>query len=58
MPTNIIGHGTEKTITAWIPLQKTPIKMGPLEFSAGSQKIIEGRNLSISDESERTIETI
>ena len=46
---------TEKTITAWIPLQKTPIKMGPLEFSAGSQKIIEGRNLSISDESERTI---
>ena len=46
---------TENTITAWIPLQKTPIKMGPLEFSAGSQKIIEGRNLSISDESERTI---
>lgn len=46
---------TEKTITAWIPLQKTPIKMGPLEFSAGSQKITEGRNLSISDESERTI---
>ena len=46
---------TEKTITAWIPLQKTPIKMGPLEFSAGSQKIIKGRNLSISDESERTI---
>ena len=46
---------TEKTITAWIPLQKTPIKMGPLEFSAGSQNIIKGRNLSISDESERTI---
>ena len=46
---------TEKTITAWIPLQKTPIKMGPLEFSAGSQNIIKGRNLSISDKSERTI---
>ena len=26
--------------------------MGPLEFSAGSQKIIYGRELSISDESE------
>ena len=28
---------TDKTITAWIPLQATPLEMGPLEFSAGSQ---------------------
>ncbi len=46
---------TDKTITAWIPLQATPLKMGPLEFSAGSQAIMEGRNLSISSESENAI---
>ena len=43
---------TDKTITAWIPLQKTPLEMGPLEFSAGSHHIIEGRDLAIGDESE------
>lgn len=47
---------TDKTITAWIPLQATPLKMGPLEFSAGSHAIIEGRDLSISDESEVAIQ--
>lgn len=46
---------TDKTITAWIPLQETPKNMGPLEFSAGSHKINEGRELSISDESEKVI---
>jgi ectoine hydroxylase-related dioxygenase (phytanoyl-CoA dioxygenase family) len=43
---------TDKTITAWIPLQETPLNMGPLEFSAGSHEIIEGRELAIGDESE------
>ncbi len=43
---------TDRTITVWIPLQATPLEMGPLEFSAGSHKIISGRELSISDESE------
>ena len=47
---------SEKTITAWIPLQKVTLNMGPLEFSAGSQKIIYGRELSISDESEIKID--
>ena len=47
---------TDKTITAWIPLQKTPLEMGPLEFSAGSHEIMEGRELSISDDSEAQIE--
>lgn len=47
---------TDKTITAWIPLQETPLNMGPLEFSAGSHQIIEGRELSISDDSEKLIE--
>lgn len=46
---------TDKTITAWIPLQQTPLAMGPLEFSAGSHQILEGRELSISDESEQQI---
>ena len=43
---------SDKTITAWIPLQKTPLEMGPLEFSAGSHQIEEGRDLAIGDESE------
>jgi len=47
---------SDKTITAWIPLQQTPLEMGPLEFSAGSQQILAGRELSISDESETTMQ--
>ncbi len=46
---------TDKTVTAWIPLQETPLQMGPLEFSAGSQRIVSGRELEIGDESERLI---
>jgi ectoine hydroxylase-related dioxygenase (phytanoyl-CoA dioxygenase family) len=46
---------TDKTVTAWIPLQETPLEMGPLEFSAGSHEIEEGRELAISDESETII---
>jgi ectoine hydroxylase-related dioxygenase (phytanoyl-CoA dioxygenase family) len=45
----------DHTITAWIPLQHTPLEMGPLEFSAGSQRIVEGRDLKIGDESEQMI---
>lgn len=47
---------TDKTITAWIPLQETPLEMGPLEFSAGSHQIVEGRELSIGDDSEVQIQ--
>jgi ectoine hydroxylase-related dioxygenase (phytanoyl-CoA dioxygenase family) len=43
---------TDKTVTAWIPLQATPLELGPLEFSAGSHQIVEGRDLEIGDESE------
>ena len=46
---------TDKTITAWIPLQSTPLEMGPLEFSAGSHAVIEGRELEIGDDSETQI---
>ncbi len=48
---------SEKTVTAWIPLQATPLEMGALEFSAGSQNIFFGRELSISDESENVIKS-
>ncbi len=47
---------TDKTVTAWIPLQATPLEMGPLEFSAGSHSIVEGRELEIGDESEEIIQ--
>jgi ectoine hydroxylase-related dioxygenase (phytanoyl-CoA dioxygenase family) len=47
---------SDKTITAWMPLQSTPLEMGPLEFSAGSHVIVEGRELGIGDESEEIIQ--
>ncbi len=47
---------TDRTITAWIPLQAVPLTMGPLEFSASSHKIQEGRELAISDQSEKMIQ--
>jgi ectoine hydroxylase-related dioxygenase (phytanoyl-CoA dioxygenase family) len=47
---------TDKTVTAWIPLQATPLELGPLEFSAGSHQIVEGRDLEIGDESEAVIQ--
>ena len=47
---------SDKTVTAWIPLQATPLEMGPLEFSAGSHVIVAGRELEIGDESEEKIQ--
>lgn len=46
---------SDKTITAWVPLQATPLEMGPLAFAAGSHKMTTGRGLAISDESERSL---
>ncbi len=46
---------SDKTVTAWIPLQEVPLEMGPLEFSAGSHQIVAGRELKIGDESEQII---
>ncbi len=46
---------TDRTITAWIPLQDVPTEMGPLSFYAGSQHEAFGRDLGISDESEAAI---
>ncbi|MEZ4698142.1 MAG: phytanoyl-CoA dioxygenase family protein [Rhodothermales bacterium] len=49
---------SEHCVTAWIPLQETPVEMGPLEFSAGSHRLATGRDLRISDESERVIQEL
>jgi ectoine hydroxylase-related dioxygenase (phytanoyl-CoA dioxygenase family) len=46
---------SDRSVTAWVPLQATPDAMGPLGFYAGSQGFEEGRGLHISDESERRI---
>jgi ectoine hydroxylase-related dioxygenase (phytanoyl-CoA dioxygenase family) len=46
---------SDRTITAWIPLQAVPMEMGPLEFYAGSHLTAHGRDLPISDESEARI---
>ncbi|GAB3505823.1 phytanoyl-CoA dioxygenase family protein [Spirosoma knui] len=40
------------TATVWIPLQETPMEMGPLAFAEGSQHVEIGRDIEISDESE------
>ena len=46
---------SDRTITAWVPLQAVPQGMGPLAFFAGSQHVEFGRDLGISDESEAQI---
>jgi ectoine hydroxylase-related dioxygenase (phytanoyl-CoA dioxygenase family) len=43
------------TVTVWIPLQETPMEMGPLAFAEGSQHVELGRDLEISDDSEAVL---
>lgn len=43
------------SVTAWIPLQPVPIEMGPLCFGRGSHLKHIGRDLEISEDSEREI---
>jgi ectoine hydroxylase-related dioxygenase (phytanoyl-CoA dioxygenase family) len=47
-----------KTVTAWIPLQATTLGLGPLEFSAKSFEIVEGRDKEIGDESQAVLENL
>lgn len=47
---------TDRTVTAWIPLQPTPLEMGPLTFAVGSHRFVHGRDLPISDASERELQ--
>ena len=46
---------SDRAITAWVPLQAVPAEMGPIGFYAGSHRFEYGRDLPISDESERLI---
>jgi ectoine hydroxylase-related dioxygenase (phytanoyl-CoA dioxygenase family) len=46
---------SDRTLTAWIPLQPVPLELGPLGFYARSQSVAFGRDLGISDESEEQI---
>jgi ectoine hydroxylase-related dioxygenase (phytanoyl-CoA dioxygenase family) len=43
------------SVTAWIPLHAVPLEMGPLSFARGSHRKRIGRELAISEESERLI---
>jgi len=47
---------SDKTCTVWVPLQETPLEMGPLEFSVGSHRFEFGRDLEISDHSEEVLQ--
>jgi ectoine hydroxylase-related dioxygenase (phytanoyl-CoA dioxygenase family) len=46
---------SDRTVTAWVPLQAVPSEMGPLGFWPGSQSVAFGRDLGIGDESEARI---
>jgi ectoine hydroxylase-related dioxygenase (phytanoyl-CoA dioxygenase family) len=46
---------TDRSITAWIPLQDVSMDMGPLAFASGSQHLEACRHLAISDESHRAV---
>lgn len=49
---------SDKTVTAWIPLQETPMELGPLEFSAGSASLTQGREKEIGDESQSFLSSL
>jgi ectoine hydroxylase-related dioxygenase (phytanoyl-CoA dioxygenase family) len=45
----------DRCATLWLPLQDTPLQMGPLAFAAGSHRFEYGRDLPISDTSEAAL---
>jgi len=47
---------SDRTITAWIPLQETKLEMGPLAFARKTHRMAFGRELEISDDSEQLIQ--
>ncbi len=49
---------TDRCVTAWIPLQPTPVEMGALAFAVGSHRLDTARDIPISDESEARIQAI
>ena len=49
---------TDKSVTAWVPLEATPLKMGPLSFARGSHLRDIAHDMAISDDSERVIREV
>ena len=47
---------SDRTITAWIPLQATPMEMGPLAFARKTHRMAFGRDLEIGENSEVQIQ--
>ena len=47
---------SDRSITAWVPLHAVPLEMGPLAFARKTHRMAFGRDLEISDESERLIQ--
>lgn len=47
---------SDRCVTAWVPLQETPLEMGPLSFAVGSHRLEVARDLPIGDESESRIQ--
>ena len=45
----------DNVVTIWVPLQNTPLEMGPLAFCEKSHRFQHGRDLEIGDESEITL---
>lgn len=46
---------SDRIVTAWVPLQDTPMERGPLAFCEKSHRLQIGRDLEISDKSEMTL---
>lgn len=49
---------SDRICTMWLPLQETPLEMGPLAFARGSHNFAHGRELPISDESEEELQRV
>ncbi len=47
---------SDRAVTVWVPLQATPVAMGPLSFCGGSHRLDLDRELEISDASEARIQ--
>ncbi|MBB4932382.1 ectoine hydroxylase-related dioxygenase (phytanoyl-CoA dioxygenase family) [Lipingzhangella halophila] len=47
---------SDRVCTVWIPLQDTPLEMGPLAFARASHRFEYGRDLPISEDSERQLQ--
>lgn len=46
---------SDRTCTIWIPLQDTPMELGPLSFAQGSHRLGLGRELDLGDQSEQSL---